>query len=218
MNYVYDITLNFNKKLYEFYEWKDTDEPEFILKIPIFRINDEQILNIRNNDIIIEKNVLELIFNKTEVYYPNSIKIIKYACVFVSDNTALAVEFDSNGYSYLKSCISIDEQEDILDYSSNIKYSIIDFKIKKINNMKNKFYTRQETEIQKYLICKIDNMYKNNEYSKLKYIFYEIYNQKIDDIEKIYCKLKNILYNLNDKFYKLRNLVYLIENKKITSN
>ena len=36
MNYIYDITLNLNKnKLYEFYEWKEDDEPEIILKIPI---------------------------------------------------------------------------------------------------------------------------------------------------------------------------------------
>lgn len=37
MNYIYDITLNFNKNnLYEFYEWRDEDVPEFILKIPVF--------------------------------------------------------------------------------------------------------------------------------------------------------------------------------------
>lgn len=35
-------------------------------------------------------------------------------------------------------------------------------------------------------------MNKNNESSKLKYIFYEIYNEKCDDIEKVYSKLINI--------------------------
>ena len=40
MNYIYDITLNLNKNnLYEFYEWREDDVPEFILKIPIYKID-----------------------------------------------------------------------------------------------------------------------------------------------------------------------------------
>ena len=35
MEYIYDIVLNFNDCYYEFYEWKEDDDAEFILKIPI---------------------------------------------------------------------------------------------------------------------------------------------------------------------------------------
>ena len=55
-------------------------------------------------------------------------------------------------------------------------------------------------------------------YCKLKYIFYEIYNEKCDDIEKVYSKLINITKNNDNKFIKLKNLIGLIENKKIMSN
>ena len=42
MNYIYDIVLNFNKKnIYKFFEWREEDEPEFILKIPVFKISIE---------------------------------------------------------------------------------------------------------------------------------------------------------------------------------
>ena len=61
-------------------------------------------------------------------------------------------------------------------------------------------------------------MNKNNENSKLKYIFYEIYNEKSDDIEKVYSKLINITKNNDNKFIKLKNLIGLIEKKKIMSN
>ena len=48
MNYIYDITLNFNKNnLYEFYEWKEEDDAEFILKIPMFKVSTEDIVNIK---------------------------------------------------------------------------------------------------------------------------------------------------------------------------
>ena len=48
MNYIYDITLNFNKNnLYEFYEWKEEDDAEFILKIPMFKVSTEENVNIK---------------------------------------------------------------------------------------------------------------------------------------------------------------------------
>ena len=61
-------------------------------------------------------------------------------------------------------------------------------------------------------------MKKNNENSKLKYIFYELYNEKIDDIEKIYNKLINITKNSDYKFIRLNEILNLMENKKIMSN
>ena len=44
MNYIYDIVLNFNKELYEFFEWKDDDNLINIRKIPLIKINDDIIL------------------------------------------------------------------------------------------------------------------------------------------------------------------------------
>lgn len=219
MNYIYDVTLNFNKNnLYEFYEWKDEDDPEFILKIPVFKISYDDFINIKNSDIIVNKNFLNLILDKTEVYAPNSIKIIKYSCIFSCEKSAVAIEFDSDGKSYMKSNLSIDEEEEILDYICDVKYSILDYKIKNKKNIKIDFSTRNEREVQKYLLNVLNKMIKNKEYSKLKYIFYEIYNEKIDDIEKIYSKLVNITKNKDNKFIKLKDLIYLIENKKTVSN
>lgn len=219
MNYIYDITLNFNKNnLYEFYEWKDEDEVEFILKIPVFKVSYEDFISIKNNDIIVSKNFLNLILDKTEVYAPNSIKIIKYSCIFACEKSVVVLEFDSDGKSYMKSNISVDEEEEILDYVSDIKYSIIDYKVTNKKNKKLNFCTREERETQKYLLNKLEKMLKNNEDSKLKYIFYEIYNEKTDDVDRIYSKLINITKNKDSKFIKLKNLICLIENKKIVSN
>ncbi len=219
MNYIYDITLNFSKNtLYEFYEWREDDDPEFILKIPLYKVDIETFENLKNDEILINKKFLELIEDKTEVYTPNSINLVRYACVFVSDYSAIAIEFDSEGNSYMKSNLSIDEEIEILDSSKNIKYSIIDYKLKSKNKIKEKYITRKEEEIEKYIILKLDNMKKNNEQTKLKYIFYEIYNEKLDDTDKIYSKLINVAKNDNNKFYKLKEILNLMENKRIMSN
>ena len=50
MNYIYDITLNFNKSnLYEFYEWCEDDCPEFVLKIPAFKVDNETFKSLKND-------------------------------------------------------------------------------------------------------------------------------------------------------------------------
>lgn len=219
MNYIYDITLNFNKNnLYEFYEWKEEDEPEFILKIPMFKVSKEDIINIKYGDIIVNKNFLKQIEDKTEVYAPNQVNIVRYACIFSSEETCVAVEFDASGLSYMKSNLSIDEEDEVIECAKIIKYSIIDYKIKSKKSINIVSSTRYERETSKYLVKSLEKMNKNKEDSKLKYIFYEIYNEKCDDIEKVYSKLINITKSNDNKFLKLKNLIGLIENKKIMSN
>lgn len=219
MNYIYDITLNLNKnKLYDFYEWKEEDNPEFILKIPVYKIDVDTFFDLKNNDIIINKNFLNIIEDKTETYSPNSINIIRYCALFVSDIGVIAIEFDSDGNNYMKSIVSIDEENEILDAVKNIKYVILEYKIKRQIKNNIKFSTRNEKNIENYMLSKIDEMKKNKEYSKLKYIFYELYNEKSDDVERIYSKLINVSKNDNSKFNKLNDILNLIENRKIMSN
>ena len=219
MNYIYDITLNFNKNnLYEFYEWKEEDDAEFILKIPMFKVSTEDIVNIKYGDIIVNKNFLKQIEDKTEVYAPNAVNIIRYACIFSSEESSIAVEFDASGLSYMKSNLSIDEEDEVIECAKLIKYTILDYKLKSKKSINVVSSTRYEREMSKYLLKSLEKMKKNNENSKLKYIFYEIYNEKSDDIEKVYSKLINITKNNDNKFIKLKNLVGLIEKKKIMSN
>ena len=131
MNYIYDIILNLNRNnMYDFYEWKEEDNPEFILKIPVFKVDEETFLNLKYNDVILDKKLLDQIENKTETYSPNCIGIIRYAAIFIFEESSLAIEFDSDGNNYMKSILSIDEENEIIDSVSNIKYTLIDYKVK----------------------------------------------------------------------------------------
>ena len=219
MNYIYDISLNFNKNnLYEFYEWDEMDNIEFILKTPLYKVDNETFNDLKNNDIIIDKKILNNIEDKTESYLPNGINIIRYACVFVCDYSAIAIEFDSEGNNYMKSNISIDEESEIIDISNSIKYTIVDYKIRTKLKINNKFLTRNEQNLEKYLLKRLDNIKLNKEESKLKYIFYDIFNEKMDNTDKIYNKLVNIVKTNDNKKQKLNDLLNLMENKKIVSN
>ena len=219
MNYIYDITINLNKhSLYEFYEWREEDVPEFILKIPLYRVDKETFLDLKNNSVIVTKEFLLKIFDKTEVYTPNAINLIRYGALFSCDESVIAIEFDSDGNSYMKSNLSIEEEIEVIECARLLKYTILDYKVKSKNTYKEKFITRKELENKDFALNKINMIYKNSEEMKLKYIFFEIYNEKLDDCEKIYSKLVNIINNNDNKLEKLNEILLLMDNKKIMTN
>ena len=51
MSYIYDILLNYNKELYDFYEWNLDDDICHIRKTPLFKVTTNQLVDIANNDI-----------------------------------------------------------------------------------------------------------------------------------------------------------------------
>ena len=54
MNYIYDILLNFNKYLIEYFEWKDTDDIKYVKKIMLFKIDQKTIKDIIENIVILD--------------------------------------------------------------------------------------------------------------------------------------------------------------------
>lgn len=214
MNYIYDIVLNFSKdNLYEFYEWKDEDYPEFILKMPAFKVDEETFIDMKYNDINVSKEFISKLFDKTEVYNSNSIKLIKYACLFVGNNEAVAVEFDENGNNYMKSLLCIDEENDVLDIVRDFKYTIVDYKVKNKIKFKTNFNTRFEQDLKLKIEKEINNMYLNKDYNKLKYIFYELFYEKEEDEVSVYYKLINIIKQNDQKIYKIKELLSIMDKK-----
>ena len=41
MNYIYDIYLNLNETLYDFFDWNKNDKLTHIKKIPVFKVSEE---------------------------------------------------------------------------------------------------------------------------------------------------------------------------------
>ena len=53
MNYIYDVVLNFQDDLIEFYEWSSEDTIDHIKRIPIFRISSQNLNDLINKNIVI---------------------------------------------------------------------------------------------------------------------------------------------------------------------
>lgn len=211
MSFIYDIVLNFNKEIYNFYDWNREDNIELYLKIPIFKIENDIIRLFYKNDFTVDKEFLSLIKSKTTKYSSKKSKIVKYSSLFVSEEICLAVLFDENGRSIKKSLLGIDEETEIIDYSKTLKYKLFNYKIIETKKNKNNYLTRKEIKDKKEMINLLKDIYNKKEENKLNYIFYEVYNEKMDDINKGYLKLMNLIENNSSKLSSLYNILLSIK-------
>jgi len=208
MNYYYDVLLNFQDIYYMFYEWDELDNIEFIKKIPLVHTESKTICDMISKKIKVNLDFLNQLENKTKL---KQNKYLKYACIISDGKNSIAIEFNDNGEIISKSSLTIEDELNINEFiysvnKINIQYETI------ADEILNK-EIRQETKIKKILKLEINDMYKNKNFSKLKYIYLEWFNELLDSIDLMY---KNMLNKLNkeltDKEY------YIYELLKISYN
>ena len=209
MIHVYDILLNFNKYLIEFFEWEDDDDINYIKKICLFKISSEDL------DIFINKRVL---FDETFLFQ------IKDSCSFYDeenciDNSYVILVTDGllvvglkiiNKEIMMVSRLLLDEEDEILEMVddiilSNIKYEVIGNKpLKEIN------LTRYECSVKDELVREINYLYKNSNIEKLRFYYYEYFNEISDDINFVYNRLiDDINNNYSNNHVKLYDIIKL---------
>lgn len=199
MNYVYDVLLNFNKELYDFFDWNINDYISHIRKIMIFKVDDKTMLNLKKNNIVVSNDFLIKISNRTEMFTNQNVKIINYASLFTNGLEVIGIKFDKNGNSIEKSNLLIDEELEILDSINDID----EYKLKydKVNeNSVFSFKTRKEKEIEKFIKNNLKKIDKNDK-NKLGYLYFECFNKKGTNFDKMLAEINLELKNNWDSFY-----------------
>ena len=215
MSYVYDLILNFNTFYYEFYEWLRSDNIYHIKRINLIKVDSEKYNEILDNIVLFDDEFLLCIFNRCEYYNNRSIDTIPYAFLLTDSYRVLGINLDNSGKVIKYSSLLLDEEEDILNVSSKIGYTKLNYKIIKKNNYDN-YHTRQEKNIIKYIKKDLTSDYHKKNINKLKYLYYEYFNKQSDDIEVIYSDLLNELEkDISKKHYDLYYLIRLSYNKKM---
>lgn len=207
MNYVFDVCLNFNKELYNFYEWNEDDKILYFIKIPVFKIEDDLINDFIFNDIKVDNLFLRKIYNKSQVYFKNSNKLNNYSCILTTSKYVIGINFDKNGYVIGKSYLSLEEETEVIEFSKFIKYTIINYKIIRKNNRKENYFTRKELEDIRIIKKYINNLEISKKYEELQYIYYEIFNEKETNSKMIRTKLNNHLLLSDNKRKKLLEIM-----------
>ena len=200
MNYIYDIYLNLNEKLYDFFEWNRSDKIIHIKKIPIFRLSEEDLKKCINHSIKVDSDFIKNVNEKTE--YLGYQKLSNPIVLFASTNDIVAIQFNKNGNSIKKSHLFIDEELEILEIVNNMKIQNVNFEL--IHKVKNILKTRKELNEKAF----INEELKNIDSAKLDYIYFECFGLKEKSKEKKLSMIRNI--KENTKIYKkLYNILKL---------
>ncbi len=208
MDYYYDVMLNFQERYCMFYEWDKEDDLEYAKKIPLIHVEQKTILNMLSKKIQISKSFLESIKDKTKL---KGNHFLEYTSIFSDGKNALAIEFDEEGYSINKSSLILDDELNVNEFMYNISLSNIEYKVIKDDGLIKE--TRQEEKVKKVIKLEINNMFKDRNYSKLKYIYLEWFDELLEDTEKMYQKmLKKLDESLTEKEYLIYELIKLSYN------
>ena len=211
MKNVYDIVVNYKKQAYEFYEWDKSDNITHIKVIPSIKVTSKCISDFLNNNIVIKKDLIEKVKDKTEVIYKGKIKKINYSCILFDKNISLCVLFDENGYMIAKSKLLFEESDDVIKSGYELKETKLDYKVLKTTSF-NKFRTRNENKIIYGLNSYIDNIFKNNRYDELKYLYLECFKSDIRNTKDAFVRLKeNICIGNFLVIEKLNSLIKVIK-------
>lgn len=196
MNYIYDIILNFNEQIYDFYEWNKGDNLSHVRKIPLFRINSKDLYNIENNYIVLNDDLINKIKGKTEIFSGRTIKNID-ACIFSDGTSVIAVKFKNNKYFFSK--LIIEEEMEVVEVVNRMREININYEMigKRLSSLK----TRKEIEIENYVKKELNKLEKNHENEKLQYLFFECFGKEEYDIKK--------LYNESNKIYEILKLIQI---------
>lgn len=206
MNYIYDIYLNFNDVLYDFFDWDKNDLLMHIKKIPIFKINSEDLIQIIQNTIEVQKDFLNSIYKKTELW--NTAERNDFYALFCDENNIIAVEFNECGKSIKKSYLQVDEELEILETIYKFKEIKIEFKIL----AKEKILLKTRKELKDEIF--VEKELKNIENDKLKYIYFECFGRHEKNKNEILNSIHKI--SKNSKTYK--NLYNILKLTSTTKN
>lgn len=201
MVYVYDILVNFNEKMIDFYDWDKNDQIKHIRKMPIFKVNSKVIMDIMFNKVKISSEIVNLIKDKTEVFNLRSVSTLSFVCTFVSSECAVAVSMNKNGVVLEKSKFLVNEELEIIGVGNKLKKIDLDYSIVKTVN--HSLLLRSEEKILDEMLREI-NLLKDNE-EVINYLYYEwfnklgtknAYDELILDLKKDFTPKHEELFNL----------------------
>lgn len=200
MYYYYDVLLNFTEvpEVYEFYEWEEKDNVEFIKKIPLFRVTTECLKDNLKYQTKFDSSLVEQIKEKTIV--KGSAENNLNTFILSDTKNALALEVNEEGRVVSRSKLLPSDELNLSEVMFTMKESTLHYeKLEKYQNSKT---LRQIREIKKLIQHEIDTLYEEKNESKLKYLYYEWMNRNDNNIDTIYKEMTSSLQKGYDENLK----------------
>lgn len=211
MIYIYDIVLNFQEQLYNFYEWNKKDRLLNIKKIPIFRVSTEELLSIINDKAYLKEEILHKIDRETTIYMLSNNEY-KYLCLFSNTEETVAVMCNEEGLIIKKSSLLFDEEDEANEVAENLNIDCVIEKKVKVNNNNLLDNCRIIREKKKKVYDFIEKLDLLVDKEKIRYLYFDLFEEENLAISK----MKELLLNIQDEkgIDQLFSLYDLVENKK----
>lgn len=210
MNYYYDLILNFSLENILFYEWDDTDNLEYIEKIPLFKIIEKDMSKILENNIKINQDFLLLIKDKTTIKSRGIINTINYACIFTDAKSAIAIEFNDKGEVIGRSNLLLEDDLNVIEMAFTLKKKEISYEI--LNKIEVNTTLREITKMKSFIKNEIVKLYEEKNKDKLSFLFLEWFGINDNNLKNIYqtmlAELENELDDKQCKVYEIIKLSY----------
>ena len=213
MTYIYDILLNFQDNYYDFFEWNNNDKITHIKRMPLIKIKDIDFQNIKNSLVIFDNDFLATIRCKTQIFKKCEANTLPYICTLCTDTETMGIKINKNGKIIGKSSLLLDESDEAIELANNLKVYPINYSIKQTYNIP-LWQTRKDITESKLVLKNINELFKNKEYLKLNYLFFECFGYEDKNINYVFLKIKNEINNFTDNYYKVRDILKLINTQK----
>ena len=207
MTYIYDLMLNFNKINYEFYEWLKDDDYLHIKKINLIKVDCKTYNDFLDNKVKLDQEFGFNLLNKCEYYDKKQVNTLPYAFLISDTYRVMAIMLNNDLVIDKYSSLLLDEESEILELSSKLPFIKLSYTIMERNNYDN--LTRKERFVLNFIAKNLDDSFKENNFEKIKYFYYEYFNKKCDNLEKMYHSLKKSLHSFNNKHINLYKLMKL---------
>lgn len=204
MTYIYDILLNFNDELFEYFQWEDSDNIKYVKKIALFKVDSKVMREIINNEILFDSLFTENI----PKYEMNDFETSSNLCLLTDGLMVIGVLIRDNKVISV-SRLLLDEELEALENSEGLEMIEPVYTIIKTKKNRNLYLTRKEREIKSKLETAIDDLFNSGKLDELKYFYYEFTGKESSNMDYIYKYLKESLEQFNDKHLELFEILML---------
>ena len=129
-----------------------------------------------------------------------------YVCILCDGNEAFIVNFSSKGGVIGRSSLLIDEENEVIDISECIEQCDYDIVVNG-NNYCDSFKTRRESSFVSLFLQELKVM----DCDKLKYLYFECFDEREDDIniinDRIISELRDNFESIYEKIYSFLKLI-----------
>ncbi len=210
MIYVYDVLVNLNEEMYDFYDWEENDNFVHVRRVPIFKLSDDVFYDFVTKKIKVSEDFIYSIKDKTQVFSSRNIEIIKFAAIFSNGKNAVMIEFDGHGFIKRKSGFLVNEEMEIIDVTSSLTDYSVNYEVK-TSKVKTNTMTRNEKKVLNDIILELEAFKEDKE--RIDYLYYEWF-EKTDGDNKYDLLVKDIKNSFTFKHEEFLELLNLLTIKK----